>query len=874
MAMNVVIDMLKNRNKTSYANGGERRKRRTAGFTMAEMLIVIAIIGVLAAVSFIAVQAHQRSMTQLQYDAIAKEIFVAAQNHLTLAKSENYQDTAALTHNRGTAGNADADKTSNEGEPVAYNNDIYYFTKSGFTTDGSSILDQMLPFGSVELVTGGSFIIRYQPNAARVLDVFYWTDEAKYGISSVDYVTAVDNYRDTEEGSKKDARSKYDSGSGVLGWCGGEDIVNSGVYLKAPEIEVINAEMLLVKVTDKNTDASVKEKTMPLMKLIISGIQSKAKVVIPLISGSSGYIKDGDRVEYDNVTSTYIVVLDSITADGLHFSQLVNGTKTPADTKGNGTAFIPGENISIQAVAYSDTVLTSVVYSGEWTTNSLFENVTEDEEGNKTTKISNIRHLENLNDGVSSVAYDSAYFNKTINAMQTVDLDWNAFKEGVNILKKEDAKTTFKIYDKLDAPTKVDCFLPVSVNYTLNYNGQSTVEISETTGEGKAATTTTKTFTENHSIKGIVVDNVGVDEDSATFTAGGVFGSLTGGEIRNLELVDTKVKLASGDAGALAGSLNGTAVYNVLAHNTPEFETELAKTDATKTTVSTASTGGNAGGLIGSIDGASSVSKSAAALIVSATGGNAGGLIGKSTSTGTVSGCYAGGHTIESGEAVIYSDTAFNVTATRAEGATTGGIAGGLIGDAGSTAISYSYSTCSAKGVTVGGLIGTGSGAINDSYCTGKVSGTTQGAFAGACGTTTDCHYYEIVNEYPDADGGYGYLLPVPKEKTSDGTGKPSGIKAIDETAQSYNEFCGAAKDSQGKDLWNPANPYDAKLPEYYNGRYNLETVEQLGASITKNSGADGDTTVTDFVATHYGDWPAPEIFVVNTKDTTETPTP
>lgn len=865
--MNVVIDMLKNRNKASYVNGGERRKHRTAGFTMAEMLIVIAIIGVLAAVSFIAVQAHQRSMTQLQYDAIAKEIFVAAQNHLTLAKSENYQDTAALTHNRGTAGNADADKTSNEGEPVAYNNDIYYFTKSGFTTDGSSILDQMLPFGSVELVTGGSFIIRYQPNAARVLDVFYWTDEAKYGISSVDYVTAVDNYRDTEEGSKKDARSKYESGSGVLGWCGGEDIVNSGVYLKAPEIEVINAEMLLVKVTDKNTDASVKEKTMPLMKLIISGIQSKAKVVIPLISGSSGYIKDGDRVEYDNVTSTYMVVLDSITADGLHFSQLVNEKKTPAGTKGNGTAFIPGENISIQAVAYSDTVLTSVVYSGEWTTNSLFENVTEDEEGNKTTKISNIRHLENLNDGVSSVAYD----NKTINAIQTVDLDWKAFKKGVNNWKKVDVNTTLQIYDKLDAPTKVDCFLPVSVNYTLNYNGQSTVEISETTGEGKAATTTTKTFTENHSIKGIVVDNVGVDEDSATFTAGGVFGSLTGGEIRNLELVDTRVKLASGDAGALAGSLNGTAVYNVLAHNTPEFETELAKTDATKTTVSTASTGGNAGGLIGSIDGASSVSKSAAALIVSATGGNAGGLIGKSTSTGTVSGCYAGGHTIESGEAVIYSDTAFNVTATRAEGATTGGIAGGLIGDAGSTAISYSYSTCSAKGVTVGGLIGTGSGAINDSYCTGKVSGTTQGAFAGACGTTTDCHYYEIINEFPDATVGYDYLTPLPK--VDEGDGKREGIEALDVNAEEYNKFCGASTD------WKLAMPYDTKLKDYYGegtgnarvARYSLQTVAQLDTENTlgvveEETTVAGVTTPADFVATHYGDWPAPEIFVVNTK--------
>ena len=468
--------------------------------------------------------------------------------------------------------------------------------------------------------------------------------------------------------------------------------------------------------------------------------------------------------------------------------------------------------------------------------------------------IANFRHLENLDVAVSGL--DSALgFTKAeqiINLSKPTtsgddDLSWSGF---VSTIKGDKGGTSVKIYALSDTTgTEADYFRPVDLSYQLEYDGQG------------------------HEIEGVAVN----------YTAdAGLFGkiSVDGSKVSNLKLIDFNIATSSGNAGALVGKLaqktslgNGVFnVSNVVAYNTGNGTDATIKTDS-----------GNAGGLIGQIVGDEAatasdktakavIQKSAAALIVSATGGNAGGLIGKSTSTGTVSGCYAGGHTIESGEAVIYSDTAFNVTATRAEGATTGGIAGGLIGDAGSTAISYSYSTCSAKGVTVGGLIGTGSGAINDSYCTGKVSGTTQGAFAGACGTTTDCHYYEIVNEYTDADGGYDYLLPVPKEKTSDGTGKPSGIKAIDETAQSYNEFCGAAKDSQGKDLWNPANPYDAKLTEYYNGRYNLETVEQLGASITKNSGADGDTTVTDFVATHYGDWPVPEIFVVNTKGTNATP--
>ena len=50
------------------------KKNNQRGFTMAEMLIVVAIIGVLAGVTFIAVQNHQRSMAQLERDTIAKEI--------------------------------------------------------------------------------------------------------------------------------------------------------------------------------------------------------------------------------------------------------------------------------------------------------------------------------------------------------------------------------------------------------------------------------------------------------------------------------------------------------------------------------------------------------------------------------------------------------------------------------------------------------------------------------------------------------------------------------------------------------------------------------------------------------------------------------
>ena len=80
-----------------------------------------------------------------------------------------------------------------------------------------------------------------------------------------------------------------------------------------------------------------------------------------------------------------------------------------------------------------------------------------------------------------------------------------------------------------------------------------------------------------------------------------------------------------------------------------------------------------------------------------------------------------------------------------------------------------------------------------------------------------------------------------------DSSGSAGGVTALDATAASYNAFIGAQRD--------PAVAYDAVLDLYYHGKYELRTVAQLGASVSTG----------DWVATHYGDWPAPELWVINT---------
>ena len=160
----------------------------------------------------------------------------------------------------------------------------------------------------------------------------------------------------------------------------------------------------------------------------------------------------------------------------------------------------------------------------------------------------------------------------------------------------------------------------------------------------------------------------------------------------------------------------------------------------------------------------------------------------------------------------------------------------------------YCYSTCSASGDTAGGFIGrlAEDSSVSDCYAVGLVKGTTNaGALLGtATGTLSgNNYYYEIINELPGSGtNGISYLGPVNNTANA-------YVTAIDLSATSYNDFVG------DPDSWKPAVPYDSALINYYQNKYNLKTISQLL----------GNQTVTyKYFDTHYGDWPAPEIFIIN----------
>ena len=740
-----------------------QRMKSKKGFTMAEVLIVVAIIGVLAGVAFISVTRYLRSMTKLEYDNYAKSIFVAAQNHLTMAAHEGYL---------GKDGYGEADSESG----------VYYLVvQDGSEIDASdsSVLPLILPDGSIDgTVLADSYIVRYHKDSGQVLDVFFWSTSGENGRFAHNYDSDYSNFLSNK--TNKSKLTKWDDDS-VIGYYGGVEADDfetwtKGKELVAPSVIVKNAETLSVTVKDNNpTDV-----TDVVLQLIIKGDKSGAIKAITLDKANLS----GRVISYDATTKQFLVVLDDITNDGRQFKDFESDDQV-------NTPFIPGENLLIHAVTFSNSseYISNIAYSTEQKTNSLFAKIND---GFDTASIENIRHLENLNDTLSAVSYGAkaADVIKITKAEQTTDLSWAEFKSNVNEFYRALATTP-----QINGTSTSGSFLPISPSYAIDYDGK------------------------NHSITGIAVTG----EANA-----GLFGSVSGGNIHDLELVDFSIS-GTTTAGALAGTLTSCTVNNVLARNS----SNQASDDTRKISVSGGNKGNNAGGLVGSAS-SSTIKYSAASLIVSSTGGNAGGLIGEA-SGGTITGCYSGGHT----SGAMYSNSDYNVTAS--------GSAGGLVGTS-TTTITYSYSTCSVTGATAGGFIGTASDDSSNSncYCTGLVDGTPEGAFAGSFSgaTASNCNYFRVINLEMSAVGG---------------SSTPTGIEALDKTTTDYSRFVKSG--TYQKD----AKPYDATLLGYYNGKYNLKTVEQLGAL---------GITGTMFVSKHYGDWPAPEIFFINTPDPNVTTNP
>ena len=658
---------------------------------MAEVLIVVAIIVILAGVGFVALFSHMRTMHQLEMDNQAKEIFVAAQNHLSLAESQGYLGKTYF----GT----DTETKNADGK----NLEVYYLLVNGaadLSQDGS-ILGDMLPRASMDesARTGGSYIIRYQKSPAIVLDVFYADPSSTryaHKLSAKDYTTLMtEAYYGSGDAAKKNRRtySANDAKDAVIGWYGGESAKDIPTIepLKAPYVEIINDEASLrVVIQDSNGDNT------NYLRMYVEGDESKAKTDTINLKDSSAW--PANRVTSE-ASGSYEIILDNVL--DCHFASL-----TPSEG-----SFRPGENITVHVEAGNTGVFVAPVSASD-TDNSLFGANTKKEVNNKyTLEIKNFRHLLNLDAAVSNLY--SGITNNLNEAQQTANLDWTSSETIKSNIK------TFPVASEYTTAT-AGYFLPLQTTYQLTYNGQG------------------------HSITGLVVDTTKLANTGSTrnISNAGLFGVLSGSsKVYNLTLVDFNLD-GSGSVGALAGYMEDAVIEGILVRNSTATTSGTTSLDpATKAILGAGATGG----LVGSAKNGT-IQECAAAVYVQSSSGSAGGLVGTTDGT-TVMKSYSGGHT----EGKVYRDNAETGPGRWNVMAKTGSkFAGGLVGESSGGAITYCYSTSSAYGDTAGGLVGkfTGTGSVTNCYATGlakssKASGGTAHPFISS-GTPTTCsnNYY------------------------------------------------------------------------------------------------------------------------------------
>ncbi len=682
------------------------------GFTLAEVLVTVAIILIIAGVTFVSVAQYQKNLRLMEMDGTAKEIFIAAQNHLSVAQASGDLDRLAKEANRSADGvtKSAIGTKLNPSVVSAYTGDTsgtYYYVIhnamhgiESFDPYGSEKIHQMmLPFGVLDetVATGGNYAIVYELKSASVVAVLYsGAGNASFGNAAVINFGDDDVSRINDIYNDKSKRKSYQKGdvTAIVGCYTGKagSAAIPTETLEAPKLEVKNENKLHVIVREaKNTDK---------ITLVITGEQSgtTARRFLNRDAGAG----DG----YERGTGTFDVTLDDITGDGTYrFSQLIHeGRFTPVVT---GSDFIPGENIIISAIASSTTALATPKESAKYTVSSLFDDVNETTNSNGDTNIyiKNLRHLENLGANVSGFT-----------AALRKDTTSNSFKV-VNITAEQKNDITMFSFDKLHdgqhiygSGTFDSTYIAANVSYPLSYDGGS------------------------HEIYDLSI--APYSGRSATELNAGIFGNVTNTlSVKNLILRNDKIPATvnAANAGMLLGKTNANlTVDGVLAyyHEDTYDETRDSNVEVTASE--------NAGGLIGLVSGGTLKVKNSAAAVYVKGGSAAGGFIGSvngAADGSTIVQSYAGGHTKDgaysttdatTNQPVLKGSGRYNVQATQASGYA-GGFIGVTINNVSMNAV-YStasvYSTDSTKSGSFSGNMKANFGTANNYYAIGPHNST------------------------------------------------------------------------------------------------------------------------------------------------------
>lgn len=623
----------------------QNKQKRRAAFTLAEFLTVIAIVGILASLSFVAVIHYQRKLRRLEMDQTAKEIFLAAWNHLTLEVSNG--TIPRLLHMEAQGEFSDDQKQAKLG--ISVENTVMAEEKEGniyavlyvpekqagqpeseqeesggeaalvSANVNEEIRQRLLPFGSIdETVRGdGSYLIFYDPEAGLVREVWY-SDHYQFvqtDIGSEALLAAASDAGKRERFTG--ANSNYKDQKLPIGYyaSGNLEVPELPVEkFEAPTVKLVNDDILYAEIGDPNKNEhslslfvkGEKSGTTGYIEINPPGTGRSARVA--KVSGASG-----------NSDGTYQVILDDIaapagtgTSTGFKFIDFNQPTQTDMtfqqDERGFAS-FIPGENIFVYAQVFNNEALSQVKTSNIESGSSLFASISTD----RSAEIGSFRHLENLDERVSGWDPDQLYTgavttSKTVTAMQNSDLTWKAGENiadesgycghvaklhtafGSNFLNQN--AETISIAYRVTDQTNADRTNPTAQAYTTEAGSYLPLSLPYPLDyQGNT-----------YRIDGLQVGKTTASSITAVDGTGGLFGTVTQDmSVKNL-LICQPVVRTKASAGALIGAVTpGTDSRGT----TNRATVKIKNVQIEYPQVQAEQTGASAGALIGTFEGGS-----------------------------------------------------------------------------------------------------------------------------------------------------------------------------------------------------------------------------------------------------------------------------
>ncbi len=528
--------------------------RSRKGYSFAELLIVIAIIAIIGAISIGGIFSQIKSIRQMKLDTTARTIYTAAQNRLTELYSSG--DTARFSDviKRNTIPGDWDDGTTNgstwkNGETLTIVRSDKNWTKAATGTDifesdsnsNTELKRLILPENAVsEEIYNNNWVIEFNPENGYVYGVFYsedddhtpdkfydepdgssisTTDTDAIRQSKANRINNTDarvgyyfgNFSITEGSSTEDIKNyiSWDSGSALSG--ANSEQLKLNFVTELPQ-KLINKKVnYYITITGKTSESSCSYELIGLM----GGNTKRTKsLIIDRLVTEDTIGTENDLSFYTNFCSGKAPSVQQSSADKGQTISYVPGSKT-----GN---FIPGEDleISFKVTGTNESDNINSPMPDVKVVNSLFADGTDTSNKDATAKISCGRHLQNL-DATTSHIGEAIPNTKSgvkklsfVSAVQTEKIDFT--DEGKFSWKKIYGNRKFSPIESTDKGLK-------------SYDGA------------------------NYIINGIDIGNYPKSNDSVN---AGLFGVFYGSELKNITLTGLKANGSNNlNAGGLASKL-------------------------------------------------------------------------------------------------------------------------------------------------------------------------------------------------------------------------------------------------------------------------------------------------------------------------------